>query len=109
MSFANAATMRRICPFTKPVRVLGKERSFGVGDRLGIASEGHLAIFEKYDAYPVMAQQSIRELDLTNRTYEDVLDCVTWAAFKNDYRKGFGADGDHLTRAQDVKYALDLG
>lgn len=105
----NAATMRRICPFTKPVRVLGKERSFGVGDRLGIASEGHLAIFEKYDAYPVMAQQSIRELDLTNRTYEDVLDCVTWAAFKNDYRKGFGADGDHLKRAQDVKYALDLG
>ena len=64
----NADVLRRLFPFTAPCRVLGKERSFGVGDRLGIATPGHIAVFEKYDAYPVLAQQSMRELTLTDRT-----------------------------------------
>lgn len=105
----NACVLRKLFPWTAPVRVLGKERSFGVGDRLGIATPGHIAVFEKYDAYPVLAQQSMRELTLTNRTYEDVLDCATFTAYRDDYQKGFGADGDHLKKAEDVRYALDLG
>ncbi len=105
----NADVLRRLFPFTAPTRVLGKERSFGVGDRLGIATPGHIAVFEKYDAYPVLAQQSMRELTLTDRTYEDVLDCATFTVFREDFQKGFGADGDHLKRAEDVRYALDLG
>lgn len=109
LNHENACTLRRLFPFTAPIRVLGKERSFGVGDRLGIATPGHIAVFEKYDAYPVLAQQSMRELTLTNRTYEDVLDCASFAAFRDGYEKGFGADGDHLKRPEDVRYALDLG
>lgn len=106
----NAVAMRKLFPFTAPTQVLGKERSFGVGDRLGIAIDGHIKVFEKYpDFYPVFAQQSMRELTLTDRTYKDVLDCVTWAVFRHDFTRGFGADGDHLKRAEDVKMALDLG
>ena len=64
---------------------------------------------DEYNAYPVLAQQSIRELDLTHRGYEDVLDAASWAVFRHGYRKGFGADGDHLKKPEEVEYALELG
>lgn len=104
-----AALLRRRFPFTAPVPVLKRPRTMGVGDRLGIACPGHIRVFEKYDATPVLAQQSIRELTLTNRTYADVLDRVTFAVFRENYTGGFGADGDHLKRPEDVAYALSLG
>jgi hypothetical protein len=109
LTHENAVTLRRLFSFTAPVRVLRKDRSFGLGDRLGIAAPGHIKLFELYDAYPVFAQQSIRELNLTGRTYEDVLDVVTFAVFREDFQKGFGADGDHLKTVKDVEYALSLG
>jgi hypothetical protein len=109
LSHKNAVALRKLFPFTSPSRVLGKERSFGLGDRLGIATPGHIKIFEKYDAYPVFAQQSIRELNLTSRSYEDVLDAASFAVFKEGFKKEWGADGDHLKTVKDVKYALSLG
>jgi hypothetical protein len=109
LNHKNAEILRKIFRFTAPSRVLRKDRSFGVGDRLGIAAPGHIRVFEKYDAYPVFAQQSIRELNLTNRTYEDVLDCVSFAVFREGFKKEWGADGDHLKTVKDVKYALSLG
>jgi len=109
LNHKNAATLRKTFPFTAPSRVLGKERSFGTGDRLGIATAGHINLFEKYDAYPVFAQQSIRELTLTNRTFEDVLDTVSFSVFRDGFKKNWGADGDHLKTVKDVKNALSLG
>ncbi len=108
----NHAVMNRIrelFPFTAPVPVLNRDRSIGVGDRLGIAAPGHIRVFEKYDAMPVFAQQSIRELNLTGRTYEDVLDAASLYVFREDFPYGFGADGDHLKKPEDIKYALSLG
>jgi hypothetical protein len=109
LNHKNAVVLRKIFPFTAPSRVLGKERSFGVGDRLGIASPGHIRLFDKFDAYPVLAQQSIRELNLTNRNYEDVLDKASFAVFREGFKKAWGADGDHLKTPDDVKNALSLG
>jgi len=109
LNHKNAVVLRKLFPFTVPSRVLGQERSFGVGDRLGIAGPGHARLFEKYDAYPVFAQQSIRELNLTGRSYEDVLDAASFAVFREGFRKAWGADGDHLKTVDDVKYALSLG
>jgi len=109
LSHNNAEALRKILPFTAPSRVLGKERSFGLGDRLGIATPGHIKLFERFDAYPVFAQQSIRELTLTNRSYEDVLDAATFAVFREGFKKEWGADADHLKTADDIKYALSLG
>ena len=96
----NAVLLRRHFAFTAPVPVLRQKRTVGVGDRLGIAAPGHIRVFEKYDAYPVLAQQSIRELTLTNRTFEEVLDCASWGVFRAGFRRGFGADGDHLKTAR---------
>jgi len=109
LNHQNAIKLRELFSFTKPMRVLGKLRSFGLGDRLGIATPGHARLLKKYDAYPVFAQQSIRELNLTERSYEDVLDCVTFAVFQEGYKDGFGADGDHLKKKSEIEYALGLG
>lgn len=110
LNHENACILRRLFPFTSPVPVLGNARTVGVGDRLGIATEGHIRVFEKHDdVFPVFAQQSIRELKLIGRTYDDVLDAVTFAVFKHGYKKGFGADGDHLKTPDEVQYALSCG
>ena len=104
-----AVILREEFPFTAPCSVLKKDRSVGVGDRLGIATPGHLRVFEEYDAYPVLAQQSIRELNLTNRTFDDVLDSATFAVYRENFTRGFGADGDHLKTPEEVAYAIGCG
>jgi hypothetical protein len=109
LTHENANVLRKLFPFTSPARGLRRPKSFGLGDRLGIATGGHIELFEKNDVFPVFAQQSIRELNLTNRTYEDVLNAATFAVFREGYKKGFGADGDHLKTAKDIEYALSLG
>ena len=109
LNHKNALALRKLLPFTAPSKVLGKERSFGLGDRLGNASAGHIKLFNNYDVFPVLAQQSIRELNLTGRTYEDVLNAASFAVFREGFKKEWGADGDHLKTANDVKYALSLG
>ena len=48
-------------------------------------------------------------MNLTGRTYENVLDCASFAVFKNGFKKPFGADGDHLKTPADIEYALSLG
>jgi hypothetical protein len=109
LTHENAKVLRKLFPFTAPVRGLSAPVSFGLGDRLGIATQGHIKLFDKKDVFPIFAQQSIRELNLTNRTYEEVLDAATFAVFREGYKKGFGADGDHLKTANDVESALSLG
>jgi hypothetical protein len=55
---------------------------------------------------PILAQQSIRELDRTQRTADDVLDAASWAVFQEGYTAGFGADADHLKTNEDIdRYA----
>lgn len=108
-NYDNMDALRALFPFTKAKPVLREKRSFGLGDRLGLAGEGHLRVMEKYDVYPILAQQSMRELNLTNRTYADVMNAASLAVFKFGFTKGFGADGDHLKTREDIKYALGLG
>lgn len=109
LSHENALALRECFPFTAPV-AFGKDgMSIGLGDRLGVASPGHIRLLAGRKVRPVLAQQSIRELNLTNRTYEDVLDAASWAVFQEGYELGFGADGDHLKNEAEVKMALDLG
>lgn len=105
----NAKILRSVLPFTAPTRVLSRDKSFGFGDRLGLAGSGHIQALGKSGVSPVLAQQSMRELNLTRRTYEDVLSAATYSVFREGYTEGYGADGDHLKTAEDIKAALDLG
>lgn len=106
----NAKRLRQLLPHTAPKQGLAGTCSIGVGDRLGLATPGHLRAFAQYpDVFPVLAQQSIRELNLTGRSYEQVLDSATFAVFRAGWTRGFGADGDHLKKPEEIRYALDCG
>lgn len=105
----NCRCLREIFPFTNPRPHQGHKITIGLGDRLGLASPGHIEAIRELDVFPVLAQQSIRELNLTGRTYDDVISATAWAVFQEGYTKGYGADGDHLKTAEEVKMALDIG
>ncbi len=109
LSHANAVALRQVLPFTAPSPLGEQEITFGAGDRLGVAGPGHLRGMRKYQACPVLAQQSVRELDLTGRDYEQVLDASTWAVFQEGYEGPWGADGDHLKSEDWVRTALSVG
>lgn len=109
MNVANSKTIRKHFPYTNPVSYGDKNISMGLGDRIGLASPGHLRITAKYDVFPILAQQSIRELNLTGRNYGEVLSDAVWAVFQEGYTYGFGADGDHLKTPEEVRMALDCG
>jgi hypothetical protein len=98
-----------VFPFSEPVSARGRKFSIGLGDRLGIASAGHIKAIRGTGVFPILAQQSIRELSLTGRTYDDVLSDVTWAVLQEGYEEGYGADGDHLKTRNEIKMALDAG
>lgn len=104
-----AAFLRKQFPFCTPATILDRKATFGVGDRLGFAGPGHLRVFREYDVFPVLAQQSMRELTLTHRTMDDVIDSATFAVFRDGYRSGFGADGDHLKTLEEVRAAIECG
>lgn len=109
LSHRNRLVLNKYLPYTRPAAFGRKTATFGTGDRLGLATPGHIRCFRSSAAKPVLAQQSKRELDLTGRSFEQVLDDVCFAVFREGYRGGFGADGDHLKKAEDIKDALDCG
>src|SRR5262245_27479728 len=69
----NAASLRRDLPWAAP-RQVGGQKSIGCGDRLGIATPGHLRAVHEGDMFPVLAQQSIREMERAKRSPQQVLD-----------------------------------
>lgn len=109
LSHANRLTINNYFPYTAPRAFGTKVATMGLGDRLGIASPGHIRTIRGKNIRPVLAQQSIRELALTGRTYEDVLDAAAYAVLQEGYTDGYGADGDHLKKIEDIEYALRLG
>lgn len=108
MSHHNAKAIQELFPFTRPVAI-GLHNSYGFGDRLGLASPGHLRALKGYNFKPMLAQQSIRELTRTQRTPEDVMDAAIWAVFQEGYKDGFGADADHLKTTDDVDRLVKAG
>jgi len=109
LSERNAAALRRHFPWCAPRSLRDERTSIGCGDRLGLATAGQLRAVKKYRLAPVLAQQSMRELTMTKRTFRNVVDDATFMVFMEDYRDGYGADGDHLKTIADIDVALDAG
>lgn len=109
LSVANSKVLRKYFDWTNPVSLRKYPATVGCGDRLGVASAGHLLAVKGRAVCPVLAQQSIRELTLTGRTYAQVVADAVFAVFESDYREPFGADGDHLKNFSDIQMALDEG
>jgi hypothetical protein len=106
----NAAALRRLLPWLCP-RPLGLATSAGMGDRLGLATPGHVRAVRATGATiaPIFAQQSIREMTRTGRTPQQVMDDATWGIFQEGWRGGVGADADHLKTTADIDACLAAG
>src|SRR5580704_4003274 len=89
--------------------VLGLKKSFGFGDRLGLATPGHLAAVKKSDFAPIFAQQSVREMERTKRTPREVLSAAQSALAKLGCALSWGADADHHKTAADVQQSAAAG
>ncbi len=107
-SAANAAALRAALPFLKP-RTLGLKKSAGCGDRLGLATPGHIRAIRRSSMAPILAQQSIRENARTGRTPQQVMDDALWGVFQEGWREGFGADADHLKNTGDIDSCAAAG
>jgi hypothetical protein len=107
-SATNAAALRAALPFLA-ARPLGLKKSAGCGDRLGLATPGHLRAVRKATMAPILAQQSMRENARTGRTPQEVMDDATWGVFQAGWRAGFGADADHLKTTADIDLCAAAG
>ncbi len=104
----NAAALRNALPYLAP-QPLGLRKSVGCGDRLGIATPGHVRAVRNGSMAPIFAQQSMRENARTGRTPQQVMDEALWGVFQEGWRDGFGSDADHLKTASDVDICAAAG
>lgn len=105
----NRLALHEVLDWTRPVALGSEGCSFGFGDRLGFANASQVRAAARAGVRPVLAQQSLRELQLTGRNRSEVLDCASWAVFREGYRGGYGFDGDHLKTLQEVQQAVADG
>ncbi len=105
---ANADALRSIFAFLVP-QTLGLKKSAGCGDRLGLATPGHIRAIRHSSMAPILAQQSIRENSRTGRTPQEVMDDALWGIFQEGWRGGFGADADHLKTTDDIDSCAAAG
>ncbi len=104
----NASALRVTLPFLAP-GPLGLRKSAGCGDRLGLATPGHIRAIRRSTMAPILAQQSIRENARTGRTPQQVMDDALWGIFQEGWRDGFGADADHLKTTDDIDSCAAAG
>lgn len=89
--------------------LLGLKKSFGFGDRIGLATPGHLASLKDYGFAPIFAQQSIREMTRTNRTPQEVMQAAVSTLEEKGFSGPWGADADHLKTEDDVALTAAAG
>jgi hypothetical protein len=108
----NAAELRARLSWLNPV-TLGRQTSFGFGDRLGSATPGHIAslraAIQNKPIAPIFAQQSVRENTRTGRTPQEALDDAMWGVFQEGWREPWGADADHVKEVADLAPFVTAG
>jgi tagaturonate epimerase len=88
---------------------LGLSPSFGFGDRLGLATPGHIQAVQGTGLAPIFAQQSVRENARTGRTPQQVMDDARFAVDTAGWDAPWGADADHLKTADDLAPFVKAG
>lgn len=102
--------MRNLLRMQLPSPVpLGLKKSFGFGDRIGLATSGHVDAIRGTGFAGIFAQQSIREMARTQRTPEEVMKAAQAALLVEGYTDPWGADADHLKTPEDVARTAAAG
>ena len=104
----NAKALRDRLPWLKAVP-LGLETSAGMGDRLGLATPGHVAAVTGTGIAPIFAQQSVRENTRTGRRPQEVMDDAMWGVFQAGWQEPWGADADHIKQLEDLETFVAAG
>jgi hypothetical protein len=106
----NVPALQAALPNLKP-KPLGLTPSFGFGDRIGLATPGHVKAMHAHgkNLAAIFAQQSIREMTRTERTAFQVMADATWGAFRAGWQEPVGADADHLMTTADVDETVRAG
>ena len=86
-------------------QTLGLKPSFGFGDRIGLATPGHVKAMKiaGEGIAPIFPQQSIREMTRTSREPEQVMDDALRGAAAAGWSGPIGADADHLKTREDIE------
>jgi hypothetical protein len=92
-----------------PPSLLGLRPSFGFGDRLGLATPGHVAACRLGRLAPIFAQQSVREMTRTKRTPAEVMAAAQHGLREAGWSDAWGADADHLKTREDVEQLAAAG
>lgn len=110
LSYRNGVALRSQLPWISP-KLLGLSTSAGLGDRLGIATPGHVRAIRETQGRvgPIFAQQSMREMLRSRRSPAQVMDDATWGVFEEGWQGGLGADADHLKTEEDIDVCLAAG
>jgi len=90
---------------------LGLEPSFGFGDRIGLATPGHVEAMQCAGGpiRPIFAQQSIREMTRTQRSPRQVMGDALGGMEQAGWADVHGADADHLKINEDVDRTFEVG
>ena len=96
---------------TAPCQTLGTRPSFGFGDRIGLATAGHVLAMQRsgQGILPIFPQQSIREMARTNRSPDDVMNDALAGAQQAGWSGPIGADADHLKTTDDADVTAGAG
>jgi hypothetical protein len=99
-------------PWTRPTPV-GLAPTMGYGDRLGLATPGHLLAHTRAGlagkVVPLFAQQSAREMERIGRTPAEVMWDASFALADSDYRGLCGSDADHMKTEEQVAGCVETG
>src|SRR4051794_11213496 len=96
---------------TRQCTTLGMTPSFGFGDRIGLATPGHVAAMKEAGSgmLPIFPQQSIREMTRTARTAAEVMNDALRGAEASGWSGAIGTDADHLKTPEDVDVTAAVG
>ena len=93
------------------VATLALTPSFGFGDRIGVATPGHVESMKRagHGMLPIFPQQSIREMARTQRQPDEVMDDALHGMAQAGWTGETGADADHLKTTEDVDRTVAAG
>ena len=110
LSTANAVALQERFPSLRPQLIGGHRVSVGTGDRTGLATPGQARAFAAHPGVmPVLAQQSIREMDRLGRSARSVMDDAVFGLVDAGWDRGFGADCDHIKSTEGIDRGLEAG
>ncbi|MGP9538598.1 tagaturonate epimerase family protein [Brachybacterium sp. AOP43-C2-M15] len=111
LSTANAVALQAAFPVLRPRRISDHRTSVGTGDRMGLATPGQARAFAEHGTgvMPVLAQQSIREMDRLGRSARSVMDDAVFGLLEAGWESGFGADCDHIKTTEGIDRGLEAG